>query len=154
MYELIGKKVMFPDTEENRNSIPFKYNHVIPNKVYEVIEYSNYPSAGCGPRVRCEDNTLGDIPMQDAKWILVEDKPELNKYSREIKPGVFVDVYDVLRAFKVVDPCLQHMAKKVLAVGQRHHKDEHEDLKDILASAKRALEMFEEFNKEEQDGNL
>lgn len=64
-----------------------------------------------------------------------------NKYQREIKPGVFVDVYDVLKAFSVVNPALQHLVKKALAVGQRGHKDAAEDLQDIIDSAVRAKEL-------------
>jgi hypothetical protein len=74
------------------------------------------------------------------------DKYAHNKYMREVKPGVWVDVYDVLRAWNVVDPCLQHLLKKALASGQRGHKDLKEDLEDILASAKRAVEMHKEWN--------
>lgn len=64
-----------------------------------------------------------------------------NKYQREIKPGVWVDVYDVLKAFSVVNPALQHLVKKALAVGQRGHKDAAEDLQDIIDSAIRAKEL-------------
>lgn len=64
-----------------------------------------------------------------------------NKYQREIKPGVFVDVYDVLQAFAVTNPALQHLVKKALAVGQRGHKDAAEDLQDIVDSALRAQEL-------------
>lgn len=64
-----------------------------------------------------------------------------NKYQREIKPGVFVDVYDVLQAFAVTNPALQHLVKKALAVGQRGHKDAAEDLQDIVDSARRAQEL-------------
>jgi hypothetical protein len=77
---------------------------------------------------------------------VVAEQPTRNKYSREIKQGVFVDVYDVLRAFNVTDPCLSHLTKKALAGGQRGHKDLGEDLRDILASAKRAVEMYEEWS--------
>jgi len=63
------------------------------------------------------------------------------KYSREIKQGVYVDVYDVLKAFQVVDPALQHLIKKALAVGQRGHKDTLTDLIDIRDSAERAIEL-------------
>lgn len=73
--------------------------------------------------------------------------PKRNKYSREIKPGVFCDVYDVLRAFNVTDPCLQHAAKKMLACGVRGHKDATEDYADILASVTRAVELNKEWNK-------
>lgn len=64
-----------------------------------------------------------------------------NKYLREIKPGVFVDVYDVLKAWDVRNPALQHLVKKALAVGQRGHKDAAEDLRDIVDSAVRAREL-------------
>lgn len=64
-----------------------------------------------------------------------------NKYQREIKPGVFVDVYDVLNAWDVRNPALQHLIKKALAVGQRGHKDAAEDLQDIVDSSVRAQEL-------------
>jgi len=64
------------------------------------------------------------------------------KYNRPCK-GVTIDVYDVLQAFNVTNPALQHLVKKALAVGQRGHKDKMEDLRDILASAQRAIELDE-----------
>lgn len=66
-----------------------------------------------------------------------------SKYNRPCK-GITIDVYDVLKAFNVTCPALQHLIKKALAVGQRGHKDASEDLKDILASAKRAIELSED----------
>ena len=72
-------------------------------------------------------------------------RKEPNKYMRQIKPGVFVDVYDVIQAFGVVDGGFQHAIKKLLAVGQRGHKDESEDRKDIAASIKRSNEIYEEW---------
>jgi hypothetical protein len=74
-----------------------------------------------------------------------------NKYQREVKPGVFVDVYDVLRAWAVTDPALQHLIKKALAVGQRGHKDAKTDYKDICDSSERAQEMFLEWNKVDKE---
>lgn len=74
------------------------------------------------------------------------DVQKKNKYTREIKPDVFVDVYDVLRAFEVTDPCLQHLAKKALCAGLRGHKDRMTDLQDIKASIERAIEMHKEWN--------
>lgn len=65
----------------------------------------------------------------------------MNKYHREIKPDVWVDVYDVLKAFEVTNPALQHLVKKALAVGKRGHKDMAEDLQDIIDSAIRAKEL-------------
>ena len=71
--------------------------------------------------------------------------PPENKYDRVItgKNGVssVVDVYDVLKAFNVTCPALQHLIKKALCVGIRGHKDTSTDLNDILESAKRAVEL-------------
>ena len=65
-----------------------------------------------------------------------------NKYMREILPEVWVDVYDVINAFDVTDGGFQHALKKMLAPGQRGHKDEAEDRKDIMASVKRSNEIY------------
>ena len=65
----------------------------------------------------------------------------MSKYKREIKPGVFVDVYDVLFAWKVSNPALQHLIKKALQPGERGHKDLETDLQDIIDSAIRAKDL-------------
>lgn len=77
-------------------------------------------------------------PVTNAVPVATND----SKYNRPCK-GITIDVYDVLKAFNVTCPALQHLIKKALAVGQRGHKDASEDLKDILASAKRAIELSE-----------
>lgn len=64
-----------------------------------------------------------------------------SKYHREIKPGVFVDVYDVLHAWGVINPALQHLIKKALQPGGRGHKTLLEDLNDIIVSANRAYDL-------------
>lgn len=66
-----------------------------------------------------------------------------NKYMREILPGTWVDVYDVIAAFEVNDGGFQHALKKILACGNRGHKDEAEDRKDIAASIARSNEIYE-----------
>ena len=84
-----------------------------------------------------------------------DGKPK-NKYKRTIKTidaydangkpvkiDVDVDVYDVIRAYGVVSGPLQHALKKVLAPGQRGHKDTLQDLRDIIASVEREIEMQE-----------
>jgi hypothetical protein len=90
-------------------------------------------------------------PDMSAMWIHMQNQrdladalleaPKKNKYSREIKPGVHVDVYDALKAWDVRNPALQHLIKKALQAGNRGHKDLMEDLQDILDSAKRAIEL-------------
>lgn len=67
-----------------------------------------------------------------------------NKYQREVK-GVTVDVYDVLKAFNVTCPALQHLIKKALCAGLRGHKDVTQDLQDIIDSANRAMELSSEY---------
>lgn len=68
-------------------------------------------------------------------------EPQKSKYHREIKPGVWVDVYDVLHAWRVQNPALQHLIKKALQPGERGHKDKAQDMSDIVASALRAKEL-------------
>jgi len=68
----------------------------------------------------------------------------MSKYNRVVhKDGkhLEVDVYDVLEAFNVTCPALQHLIKKALCVGIRGHKDESQDLQDILDSANRAISL-------------
>lgn len=54
---------------------------------------------------------------------------------------VQIDVYDVLDAWKVANPALQHLVKKALQAGERGHKTREQDLDDIVASAIRAQEL-------------
>ena len=63
-----------------------------------------------------------------------------NKYSREIKPGVWVDVYDVLRAFDTGCPAVDHAVKKLLAPGQRGVKPALQDKQEAIQSVQRSIE--------------
>jgi hypothetical protein len=74
-----------------------------------------------------------------------EDK-KVNKYAREIKPGVFVDVYDVLNAFVVDDQAIGHAIKKLLCPGQRGVKTATQDIKEAKASIERSIEIRESLN--------
>ena len=88
-----------------------------------------------------------DVPDFD-QFVSIEDAHEYNpkhsitqsKYTKEIH-GVSVDVYDVLMAWGVTNPALQHLIKKALQCGQRGHKDNQQDLQDIIDSAIRAKEL-------------
>lgn len=67
--------------------------------------------------------------------------PEVqNKYDRNVK-GVTVDVYDVLKAFSVTCPALQHAAKKVLCAGLRGHKDKSKDIREAIEALERAEQL-------------
>ena len=80
---------------------------------------------------------VGELHI-DGKW---HEAQLGNKYLREIKPGVWVDVYDVLSAWSVTNPALQHLIKKALQTGERGHKTREQDLQDIIDSAIRAKEL-------------
>ncbi|WZL04183.1 hypothetical protein VKUWNCZY_CDS0043 [Escherichia phage KS_A8] len=83
------------------------------------------------------------------KQSIEPSKIPMNKYQKIIygkdQNGnvvkCIVDVYDVLEAWKTTNPALQHLIKKALQPGERGHKSLVEDLKDIIASAQRALEI-------------
>lgn len=97
----------------------------------EVIE-------GCGDVVIAYREPITD--EQDLNDCI--GAPEANnKYLHEIKPGIFVDVYDVLMAWNVTNPALQHLIKKALQAGERGHKSREQDLQDIIDSAIRAKEL-------------
>jgi hypothetical protein len=68
---------------------------------------------------------------------LIEGIPFLDSDGTRLD-GLFVDVYDVLKAFNVTCPALQHLIKKALNTGNRGHKDLETDLQDIIDSAIRA----------------
>ena len=97
----------------------------------EVIE-------GCGDVVIAYREPITD--EQDLNDCIGAPEAD-NKYLHEIKPGIFVDVYDVLMAWNVTNPALQHLIKKALQAGDRGHKSREQDLQDIIDSAIRAKEL-------------
>ncbi len=65
-------------------------------------------------------------------------------YAREV-PTRTIDVYRVLRAFDVTDPCLQHAIKKLLCAGNRRGgKTQEEDVSEAIEALARWQEMQRE----------
>jgi hypothetical protein len=62
----------------------------------------------------------------------------LNRYRRVLRGGATLDVYDVLDAFKVDNPAVQHALKKMLCAGSRGHKDYMQDIQEAIDSLERA----------------
>ncbi|QHJ79991.1 MAG: hypothetical protein [Bacteriophage sp.] len=94
---------------------------------------------------RCLDKMMGiGQPLSDFGAVkdeeFIDDFVTFGKYDRQCK-GVVIDVYDVLQAFEVINPALQHLVKKALCAGLRGHKKREQDLVEILESAKRAIEL-------------
>jgi len=86
--------------------------------------------------------------------------PTLSKYHRPIVglnkaasleldercvDQVQVDVYDVLQALKVTYPARQHAIKKLLAAGDRGHKEIAQDLEEARQSVVRAQEILQDY---------
>lgn len=103
------------------------------------------------PEVSIKETFINKGCIQEIK------APRPNKYMRKIKTfeshdingspieiDVWVDVYDVIKAFNVTSGPMQHALKKVLCAGERGHKDLLEDLNDIIASVEREIEMVKE----------
>jgi len=65
----------------------------------------------------------------------------MSKYHKTIK-GVTFDVYDVLRAFEVTSPAIQHAVKKLLMPGVRGHKDQLQDVQEAAQSIQREIEYL------------
>lgn len=129
----LGTPEMFAQMSESVTHLfRHRLNGVV-NGMYSPAEIATYDA-------RVEYELIAQRErVTDAAPVATDDR----KYNRPCK-GITIDVYDVLKAFNVTCPALQHLIKKALAVGQRGHKDASEDLKDILASAKRAIELSED----------
>ena len=80
------------------------------------------------------------LPLKEDAATAKQPSITPSKYTKTIH-GVSVDVYDVLQAWGVINPALQHLIKKALQCGRRGHKDNAQDLQDIIDSAIRAKEL-------------
>ena len=70
-----------------------------------------------------------------------ELETKTNKYKVDCK-GEEIDVYDVLVAFKVVNPAIQHAVKKLLKAGNRGYKNEAQDYTEAIESINRGIELI------------
>ena len=81
-----------------------------------------------------------------------ESNPAGAKYRRTIRDCLggndtcTVDVYSVLQAFNVVNPGLQHAAKKVLCAGIRGKGSFRQDVTEAIEALQRALVLEESAN--------
>lgn len=71
------------------------------------------------------------------------DRP-YKQYYKDVSKLDIIDVYRVLKLWNVTDPTIQHAIKKLLASGERGHKDEGQDIKEAVDSLVRGLEMRSE----------
>ena len=71
------------------------------------------------------------------------DSMSINKYNKPCK-GITIDVYDVLKAFDVTCPAMQHAIKKCLMAGKRGAKDAVQDMNEAIQSIERSKELLDQ----------
>lgn len=71
------------------------------------------------------------------------NQPLFPHYFRAVPNATHVDVYWVLKAWDVTDPCVQHAVKKLLCLGKRGIKSNLQDLQEALDSIVRSKELEE-----------
>lgn len=134
---------------DNPKPLPLKMSDVVAWRYIVADDYVKQASEG--PITEHEFKEVMEIAMTvpEARYQSYPEDNRLTKYQRLIRgkdidghvASIVVDVYDVLTAWETTNPALQHLIKKALQPGERGHKSLVEDLKDIIASAQRALEI-------------
>lgn len=127
-------KTLLEWLEENRSKLS--------DGIYEYVTGGGVYCQGTVLATGVINYTLDKYKVENGNISLITPYNQVkeNKYLRECK-GVKIDVYDVIKAFSVTCPALQHLIKKALCTGLRGHKSQEQDLQDILDSARRAVEL-------------
>jgi hypothetical protein len=92
-----------------------------------------------------ENGTIWEKLDIDMESIISSGEKEKNtdvgtKYKKTVQ-STEIDVYDVLVAYDVTNPAIQHAIKKLLMPGLRGHKNVLSDLREAQNSIKRAIEI-------------
>lgn len=71
LHPLIGAEVVFTKhSKKNQEHIGAKYWLTL-GKVYTVVNYSDYPKIGDGPRIMCDHDSTGDVPMRELDYDII-----------------------------------------------------------------------------------
>lgn len=105
-----------------------------PKRFHLVITYNDL-MANYLPK----DTVLNEIADEALKEV-TKNEDKQNKYKKQCK-GIEIDIYDILKAFNVVNPAIQHAIKKLLAGGQRGYKDIEQDYNEAIQSIQRGIEL-------------
>jgi len=89
-----------------------------------------------------EDYGMADMLHTDEE-APKQQLPLLPNPYRKVMPSVSVDVYDILQAYEVTNPAVQHAIKKMLCAGKRGYKGDIKDIKEAIGSLERAVELEE-----------
>lgn len=68
-------------------------------------------------------------------------------YFVDVRGLDYIDVYWVIRLFRITDPEIAHAVKKMLVNGLRGVKDNEQDIRETIDALNRWLEIREENNK-------
>lgn len=68
-------------------------------------------------------------------------KPKYHHYIKDVSHLECLDIYRVCDLWEVIDPCIQHSVKKLLAAGSRGYKDVAKDIQEAIDSLERWKEM-------------
>lgn len=55
-----------------------------------------------------------------------------------------IDFYRLALLYNITDPCIQHAVKKLLAIGNRGHKNRRHDINDVIDSLQARLRIMDE----------
>ncbi|AGY48117.1 hypothetical protein Presley_50 [Acinetobacter phage Presley] len=55
-----------------------------------------------------------------------------------------IDFYRLAMLYNITDPCIQHAIKKLLALGNRGHKDRRHDINDVIDTLQSRLRIMDE----------
>lgn len=112
----------------------------------DIVLWQRYTQPESLPFVDDEVQSINDQyaeieQVRQAKNYGTEKNRENSHYFIDVSDVNEVDFYEIAKRYNVTDPAIQHILKKCLAIGNRGHKDLETDLKDILKTAKRALQI-------------
>lgn len=103
-----------------------------PQYILHIFEVTDYA---------LKESFLNIVAKENPTYIVSSNsKDDVNLYfdASIYSFNSWIDVYDVLSVFNIINPAYQHAIKKILNTGKRGHKDFQRDLLDIIASLSRA----------------
>lgn len=135
-----NEKTIICNTEEEMKAAVREHGHLLTDYGYKITLPDDqltftYQNGATEPLL--VDDWLGYPLRLPAE----KEAPTKNKYLKEIKPGVFVDVYDVLAAFEVDCQAMGHAIKKCLMPGARGVKSSAQDKREAIKSIERSIEL-------------
>lgn len=110
-------------------------------KVYSGDNYYEGDWSDGWNRVTCTEVSYVEEPVEPpVQEVTPQEDYSYYKYSYK---GIKLDPYRILQVYNVTCPAMQHAIKKLLRAGQSV-KELKQDIKEVIDTLKRKLEMLEE----------